>query len=97
MKFEWDKAKELSNVSKHGVTFEQASYVFADPYALSLYDDAHSDSENRWIMLGSSLGKTLLLVVHTFRDDNDVELVRIISARRATRQEKEIYHQRSPL
>lgn len=78
MKFEWDKAKELSNVSKHGVTFEQASYVFADPYALSLYDDAHSDSENRWIMLGRSLGKTLLLVVHTFRDDNDVELVRIL-------------------
>ncbi len=97
MKFEWDKAKELSNVSKHGVTFEQASYVFADPYALSLYDDAHSDSENRWIMLGRSLGKTLLLVVHTFRDDNDVELVRIISARRATKQEKKIYHQRSPL
>lgn len=96
MRFEWNREKELSNISKHGVTFEQASYVFTDPFALSLYDGNHSTDEDRWIMLGASLSESLLLVAHTFRDDNGVELVRIISARKATRLEKKIYRQRCP-
>lgn len=49
MKFEWDSAKERINIEKHGVTFEQASYVFADPFALTLYDDAHSEDAIRWV------------------------------------------------
>jgi len=96
MKFEWDKTKESINIKKHGVTFEEASYVFADIYALSRYDDEHSDEEDRWVLLGKSLNKTLLLVVHTFRDKNGVEFTRIISARKATKKEKQAYEKRCP-
>jgi len=94
MKFEWDRKKEEINIKKHGVTFEQACYVFADPFALSRYDNVHSDDEDRWVLLGESLNETLLLVVHTFRDNNGKELVRIISARKATQKEKQTYQKR---
>ncbi len=94
MKFEWDKNKENSNIKKHDVTFEQASYVFADKYALNKYDTEHSDDEDRWILLGKSLNETLLLVVHTFKDSEGIEFVRIISARKATKSEKQIYQKR---
>ncbi len=94
MKFEWDKNKENINIKKHGVTFEQASYVFTDRYALNKYDDEHSNNEDRWILLGKSLNETLLLVIHTFRDSNGSEFVRIISARKATKNEKNIYQKR---
>ena len=94
MKFEWDKNKENSNIKKHGITFEQASYVFADEYALNKYDDEHSNEKDRWILLGKSLSETLLLVVHTFRDSEGAEFVRIISARRASKTEKQIYQKR---
>lgn len=49
MKFEWDKNKEKINIQKHGVTFEQASYVFADKFALNRFDDEHSENEDRWV------------------------------------------------
>jgi uncharacterized protein len=94
MKFEWDTNKEKINVQKHGITFEQASYVFADPFALSQYDDEHSENEDRWILLGKSLNETILVVVHTFRDNDGVEFVRIISARKATKREKQTYQKR---
>lgn len=94
MKFEWDTNKETSNIQKHGVTFEQASYVFADKFALNKFDDEHSDDEDRWIILGKSLNDVLLLVVHTFRDIDDVEYIRIISARKATQNEKDTYNKR---
>lgn len=94
MKFEWDTNKERSNIQKHGVTFEQASYVFADKFALNKFDDEHSDDEDRWIILGKSLNDVLLLVVHTFRDIDDVEYIRIISARKATQNEKDTYNKR---
>ena len=90
MKFEWDKNKEKLNIQKHGVTFEQASYVFTDQFALNKYDDEHSKDEDRWVILGKSLNETLLLVVHTFRDNNNIEFVRIISARKATKKETNI-------
>lgn len=96
MKFEWDKKKENTNIKKHGITFEQASYVFADPFALNRYDDEHSDDENRWVLLGKSLDQTILLVVHTFRDKEGKEFVRIISARRATKKEEKSYKERCP-
>lgn len=96
MKFEWDRNKEAINIKKHGVTFEQACYVFSDPFALNRFDEGHSENEDRWVLLGKSLNETLLLVVHTFRDDNGKELVRIISARKATKKEKQAYQKRCP-
>ena len=96
MKFEWDKIKENINIQKHGVSFEEAVYVFSDIYALSRYDDEHSDYEDRWVLLGRSLNKTLLVVVHTFRDKDGVEFTRIISARKATKKEKQAYQRRCP-
>ncbi len=96
MKFEWDPNKEIINIREYGITFEQASYVFADPFALNKYDVEHSESEDRWILLGKSLSEAVLVVVHTFRDDDGTEVVRIISARRATKREKQAYHKRCP-
>ena len=97
MKFEWDRKKEKSNIEKHGVSFEQASYVFADPFALNRYDDEHSDEEDRWVLLGKSLNEILLLVVHTLKDDEGTKIVRIISARKATKQERQVYQKRISL
>jgi hypothetical protein len=94
MKFEWDPQKEKANLQKHGVSFEQASYVFADPFALSRFDNENSEGEDRWILLGTALTQTILVVVHTFRDRDGVELVRIISARKATAREKRTYNER---
>jgi uncharacterized DUF497 family protein len=96
MKFEWDTQKEQANISKHGVSFEQACYVFSDPFALSKYDEAHSDLEDRWILLGKSINETLLTVVHTFKDMEGIERVRIISARKATKNEAQAYQKRCP-
>jgi uncharacterized DUF497 family protein len=96
MKFEWDRKKENINIKKHGVSFEQASYVFADPFALNRYDEEHSEDEERWILLGKSLNQTILLVAHTFRDNDGKEFVRIISARRATKREEKAYKERYP-
>ena len=96
MKFEWDTNKEQINIIKHGVTFEQASYVFSDKFALNRFDDEHSENEDRWVILGKSLNETLLLVVHTFRDNDGTEFVRIISARKATKLETKAYQQRCP-
>lgn len=96
MKFEWDTNKEKINIKKHSVSFERASYVFADQFALSKFDDEHSSDEDRWIILGKSLDETLLLVVHTFRDIDGLEFVRIISARKATKKEKQVYQKRCP-
>ena len=92
MKFEWDTAKEQRNVQKHGVSFEQACYVFADPHALSLFDSEHSQSEDRWIMLGQSQNQVILVVVHPYRISGKIETVRIISARKASKNEQKTYH-----
>ncbi len=96
MKFEWDNNKEKTNILKHGVTFAQASYVFADPFVLNKFDDEHSDDEDRYVLLGKSLNETVLVVVHTFRDKGGIEFVRIISARKATKTEKKVYQKRCP-
>lgn len=97
MKFEWDSKKEKINIKKHKVAFEEAAYVFNDKYSLSLFDDEHSEDEDRWILLGKSLNEMILVVVHTFRDKDDVEIVRIISARKATKNEQQTYHKRCPI
>jgi len=89
--FEWDSVKAASNLKKHGVSFEEAAEVFADPLQLSILDDA-SESEERWITLGNTKARALRLVVHTFMEYQDRQIViRIISARRATRHEQKQY------
>lgn len=96
MKFEWDSEKERINIQKHGITFDQAAYVFADPCALNKYDDEHSEEEDRWLLLGKTLSEVILVVVHTFTGDDGIEYVRIISARKATKREQQEYQQRIP-
>ena len=87
MKFEWDPKKAEQNVNKHGVTFEEASAVFGDPLAATVPDTRHSAEENRFVTMGQSSPKRLVVVAHVDRG----EQVRIISARLATRRERRKY------
>ena len=87
--FEWDESKAAVNRRKHGVTFEEASTVFADPLSVTIYDPVHSDDEDRYIVLGESQRRRLLVVVFTDRG----ERIRIISARVATRTERKDYEE----
>ena len=84
---EWDESKAEINKRTHGVSFEEASTVFADPLSVTIYDPVHSDEEDRYITLGESQRRRLLVVVFTDRDDR----IRIISARVATRRERKEY------
>ena len=93
MKFEWDPAKAAANLRKHKVSFMEAQSVFYDDFAIQFFDDGHSDDEERLIMLGMSSIARLLVVVHCERSRG--QIVRIISARRATRSEATHYHQDS--
>jgi uncharacterized DUF497 family protein len=97
MRFEWDENKNRANKRKHGVDFETALRVFADPFALS-GQDRIEDGEERWQTLGFVEGHILLLVAHTFREETVgesavVEVVRIISARKADRNERRRYEE----
>jgi uncharacterized DUF497 family protein len=90
--FEWDARKALSNIKKHGVSFEQAAQVFLDPLSITLFDEAHSMNEERWLTLGQNTNGDLLVVAHTYlHAESNRSLVRIISARLATKQERRIY------
>lgn len=91
--FEWDPNKARSNRTKHGVTFEEAATVFHDPRALTIYDPDHSITEDRWITLGISGSGRLLVVCHTFRDENkESASIRIFSSRKATKKEMKQYN-----
>ena len=90
VRFEWDEAKARSNARKHGVRFEDAILVFADPYALAEQDRLEG-GELRWRTLGLAGGVVLLLVAHTVRNEREDEIIRMISARRATRRERNRY------
>jgi uncharacterized DUF497 family protein len=92
--FEWDPAKAASNVRKHGVSFEEARTVFYDEFAVQFFDDAHSDDEARFLLLGMSTEAKLLLVCHCERDAGNV--IRIISARKATQRERSFYGSEMP-
>ena len=90
--FEWDSHKAESNLKKHGVTFEQAATVFLDAQALTLFDAAHSEYEERWFTLGYANDDALLAVAHTYTvTGSTTARVRIISARPATKQERRYY------
>ena len=93
--FEWDPAKAVANRRKHGVTFEQAAMVFKDPMALSQFDSENSDpGDDRWVTLGMVAGQHYLVVVHTYKEQGEKSVtIRVISARRATRQEIKQYEQ----
>lgn len=93
--FEWDPVKAKQNLRKHGGSFERAAQVFLDSLMLSIYDEEHSEEEERWITLGMDRNGVLLVVVHTFREiDPDNCNIRIISARKATKREAQQYHER---
>ena len=88
----WDPIKAQTNFAKHGVSFTQAAPVLLDPLALTTYDAAHSDDEERWFTLGRSREGALLAVSHTYRITGpDTAAARLISARTATRLEREQY------
>ena len=91
MKFEWDEVKNRSNINKHGISFQEAVYAFSDPFALNLHDKEHFDDEDRWVLLGKNMNESLLLVIHTFRSG---EVIRLISARKATKNERSSYNKR---
>jgi hypothetical protein len=87
--FEWDANKARTNLAKHGISFEEASTVFGDPHSLTIPDPAHSAVENRFVIIGASHRGKLIVVVHTERSDN----IRIISARVASRPERQNYEE----
>ena len=90
--FDWDPAKEKKNVRKHKVTFRRAATIFRDPNQLSIYDEEHSEDEDRWITIGIDSGGVLRVVIHTFEQiDKDLYEIRIISARKATSTEARQY------
>lgn len=90
--FEWDSAKAFSNQRKHGISFDLAATVFRDPLMVSIPDQEHSESEERWITLGQAVNDKLLVVVHTYHEiSTNAATVRIISARPATKHEQRQY------
>jgi uncharacterized protein len=88
----WDANKAQTNLAKHGVSFAQAAAVLLDPLALTVFDAAHSEFEERWFTLGTSSSGKLLAVAHTYSTSGASSAkVRIVSAREATRQERRQY------
>ena len=87
--FEWNPNKNRVNREKHGVSFEEARTVFYDEMAIEFFDDTHSTQEDRFLLLGKSWKNRLLLICHCVRGEGDI--IRIISARKATKTETKHY------
>jgi uncharacterized DUF497 family protein len=92
MRFEWDETKNRSNLKKHGIDFETAKLVFEDPYVLS-DPDRVIDDEERWQTIGT-IGVLIVLVAHLWWDEHGEEVIRLISARRASSAERKSYEAR---
>lgn len=90
MEFEWDENKDTTNISKHGVSFDEAKTVFEDPLYVIFYDPIHSFEEQRYLIIGRSSRKRILMVAFTERGT----AIRLISARKATPKEREDYEER---
>ncbi len=88
----WDENKSRRNLAKHKLSFETATLVFADPFAVTLFDRV-KDGEERWQTLGMAGGVAVLLVAHVDHEEDGEAVVRIISARKATRQERKVYEE----
>ncbi len=89
--FNWDEVKNISNFNKHKIWFEEAQTVWADPMAAEFFDSDHSDEEDRFIRIGYSSNRRLLLVV--FCERSNGKTIRIVSAREATKKEKKDYEE----
>ena len=89
LSFEWDPIKAKRNIRVHGISFDEASTAFKDTLSLTIYDPLHSAKEERLILIGNSHRNRLLVIVHTERGDN----IRLISARKATKHERETYEE----
>lgn len=89
LRFEWDEIKNKNNRSKHGIWFEEAQSVFDDSASRVFLDLVHSDEEDRFIIVGMSSAARLLVIVHCYRESNSI--IRIISARKATKKEVKFY------
>ncbi len=90
--FEWNPNKAKTNKAKHGISFEDAATVFKDSRALTLFDEKHSEYEDRWITLGLAASGRLLVVCHTYNEINAENcIIRIFSSRKATRREADEY------
>ena len=87
--FQWDEQKNKINQQKHGISFEEAESVFFDDYAIQFWDEDHSQEEERFLLLGISSKMRILIVVHCFREEDSI--IRIISARKATKNENQEY------
>ena len=93
LEFTWDDAKARSNAKKHGVSFDEAQSAFSDERARVIDDPDHSDDEDRFILLGMSSKSRILIVVYAYRDKESQ--IRVISARKATPQERALYNQKA--
>ena len=92
--FDWDPNKERSNIRKHHISFRQAASVFRDPNQLSVYDEEHSQDEERWVTIGLDSAGVLRVVVHTFEQvEEELCQIRIISARKAASAEESQYRE----
>ena len=89
LKFNWDETKNKENQRKHGVSFEEAKSVFYDDLAVEFFDSTHSDNEERFLLLGLSTSFRILMISHCVRGADNI--IRIISARKATKKEKTFY------
>ena len=94
LRFDWDSAKAKANQRKHGITFDEALTAFYDEQGLFMSDPEHSESEDRFVLLGLSQALKLLVVCHCYRESEEV--IRIISARKADRSERRYYNERLP-
>ena len=92
MQFEWDPEKAAANVKRRRISFSEAASVLEDPLSTTFADETHSEEETRFLTIGASHRGRVLVVAHTERNDT----IRIISARRATRREREFYEQSEP-
>ncbi|MEP7364255.1 MAG: BrnT family toxin [Acidobacteriota bacterium] len=90
MRVEWDQKKNVSNQIKHGIDFETAKLVFDDPYCVNFVERV-TDGEERWHAIGLIEDVIVVVVVHTYEEKNSEEVIRIISARSATRRERNLY------
>ncbi|MCB9024763.1 MAG: BrnT family toxin [Bdellovibrionaceae bacterium] len=88
----WDPIKATINIKKHGISFEVAATVFNDPHQLSLLD-SKGHGEERWVTIGLAADKKTIVVVHTYMDSESGEFIRIISARKATKKERQNYEE----
>ena len=92
VRLDWDEQKNARNQAKHGIDFETAQLVFDDPFCIT-FIEREREGEERWQAIGAIEDILLLVVVHTYREEEGDEVIRIISARRATRHERKLYAQ----